>query len=280
MIDDHAGDAGEHERPLVHWSGPADAAGVQRVLIVDDEETLAQYLQLWLERTPYIKASIATSGAEALQRLAEEPYDLLITDYCMPGMNGIALATRVRDLYPRMVIVVLTACDSEELRRQAAELAIHRVLAKPVTLADLRTTILQALLTSHATTVPQAQLSFLVAESDQRVASTLQILLKSDFDCDVVIAADGGDALELCAQRSFQLLVVDYELPGIDGTALAERVRALDPESAVVLLTTSQDENLRARAAGVPVHALLHMPTTVPEIRQAVLSALLGRKGT
>ncbi len=276
MIGAHGMHADKHERPSARWSRAAGAAGVQRVLIVDDEETLAQYLQLWLERIPYIRASIATSGERALQLLAAETYDLLITDYCMPVMDGLSLAARVRDLYPSMVIVILTAHDSEELHRQAARLSIQGVLTKPVALPDLRIAVLKALLTTHGTAVPESGLSFLVVDANEDVAAILQGLLVHLFDCEVVTVANSDEALQQCAQRSFSLLVVNYEMPELAGATLARRVRALDPAIAVVLLTTSRDEDLRARTAGMPIHVLLRMPATLPELRQAVLRALTG----
>jgi len=118
---------------------------VRRILVVDDEESVALTLEAGLERVPNSEVAIATSGDQALQLFEEKPFDLLITDYKMPGTDGMTLATRVRQLYPKTIIILVTAYSSEELRQQAARVSIQRILDKPVKLADVRAVAIEAL---------------------------------------------------------------------------------------------------------------------------------------
>jgi len=118
---------------------------LRRILIVDDEENVALILQDGLERLPNCEITIATSGEQALRLFEQRPFDLLITDYKMPGADGMTLATRVRQLCPRTVIIMITAYGDETLREQAARASIQRVLDKPVGLAEVRRVALEAL---------------------------------------------------------------------------------------------------------------------------------------
>ena len=118
---------------------------LRRILIVDDEENVALTLQDGLERLPNCEINIATNGEQALQLFEQQPFDLLITDYKMPGTDGITLAARVRQLYPRTIIIMITAYGDETLREQAARVSIQRVLDKPVGLAKIRCVALEAL---------------------------------------------------------------------------------------------------------------------------------------
>jgi CheY-like chemotaxis protein/two-component sensor histidine kinase len=111
---------------------------LRRILIVDDEENVALTLQAGLERLPQCEITVATSGLRALEHLEQEPFDLLITDYKMPGTDGLALATRVRQLYPQISIIMVTAYGDESLRREAAGISIERVLDKPIKLDEIR----------------------------------------------------------------------------------------------------------------------------------------------
>ena len=122
-----------------------EGVALQRILVVDDEENIALILQEGLEGLPYCQVAIATSGKQALQMFGQQPFDLLITDYKMPEINGIALATRVRQLYPQTAIVMLTAYSSAELCEQAAHAAVRRVLDKPVKLTEIRSVASEAL---------------------------------------------------------------------------------------------------------------------------------------
>ncbi len=131
--------ATEAERPM------DKIAACRRVLVVDDEENVALTLQDGLEKLPNCDISIATSGDQALLLFEKQPFDLLITDYKMPGTDGMTLATRVRQLYPQTTIVMITAYSSEELRAQAASASIQHILDKPVKLAEIRSVALEAL---------------------------------------------------------------------------------------------------------------------------------------
>jgi len=118
---------------------------LRHILIVDDEENIAMILQDGLERLPNCEITIATSGEQALRLFEQQSFDLLITDYRMPGTDGITLAVRVRQLYPRTVIIMITAYGDETLREQAARASIQRVLDKPVGLIEVRCVALEAL---------------------------------------------------------------------------------------------------------------------------------------
>ncbi len=110
----------------------------RRILLVDDEEFVTQSLQAGLEKLQTFEVVAANSGEEALRLLEEEPFDLLIADYKMPGVDGITLADQVRHLYAQMAVVMLTAYGSDWLRDQAESVAIRQVLDKPVRLAQIR----------------------------------------------------------------------------------------------------------------------------------------------
>ena len=118
---------------------------MRRILIVDDEENVALTLQNMLRKLPRCDIVVATGGEQALQLFEQQPFDLLITDYKMPGMDGITLAARVRQLYPRTAIIMITAYGSDELRGQAARISIQSVLDKPVGLVEMRSAALEAL---------------------------------------------------------------------------------------------------------------------------------------
>jgi CheY-like chemotaxis protein len=118
---------------------------LRRILIVDDDETVAMTFQSILEILPNCEFAIANSGEQALRLFERQPFNLLITDYRMPNTNGIMLAKRVRQLYPQTITVVVTAYGNDELREQAARASVWRVLDKPVNFTELHAVVLEAL---------------------------------------------------------------------------------------------------------------------------------------
>jgi CheY-like chemotaxis protein len=120
-------------------------AMMRRILVVDDEENVALTLQAGLEQLPNCEVAVATSGEQALQLCEQRPFDLVVTDYKMPGTDGMMLAARVRQNYPETAIVMITAYSSDDLREQAARASIQRILDKPVKLTEVRLAALEAL---------------------------------------------------------------------------------------------------------------------------------------
>lgn len=118
---------------------------MRHILIVDDEENVALTLRYMLQKLPGCDIAVATGSQQALWFLKQRPFDLLITDHRMPGIDGMTLVAYVRQLYPRMAIIVITAYSSDALREQAAYFSIPHVLDKPLELAEIRRAALEAL---------------------------------------------------------------------------------------------------------------------------------------
>ena len=141
-----AGDAAAAAPPPERTTAArAPLGGGQRILVVDDEPALLEVSRRLLERLGYA-ADTAASAEEALRRLAEAPgaYDLVITDYTMPGMNGVELAERVREV--SAVPLVLTTGASGPLTAEGARrLGFAGLMLKPVSTATLAETVLLAL---------------------------------------------------------------------------------------------------------------------------------------
>ncbi|MEW5738207.1 MAG: ATP-binding protein [Myxococcota bacterium] len=116
-----------------HARRPAAVALSARVLLVDDEAGILRALQQHLTSAG-VQVTVANSGAEALALAAQHPFDTLITDVSMPGMQGTALAARLREKAPELPIVFITG-HSEGADLTAMPRSV--VLSKPVKLEAL-----------------------------------------------------------------------------------------------------------------------------------------------
>lgn len=79
-----------------------------RILIAEDEPDMRKILRLYLEKEGY-EVSVAPDGCEAFEMLCAQPFDLLVADWMMPRMDGIALCKEARAYFPQLKIIVLTA---------------------------------------------------------------------------------------------------------------------------------------------------------------------------
>jgi DNA-binding NtrC family response regulator len=111
----------------------SEAAGV---LIVDDEYSTRDSLCHWLARDAY-RTGTARNGKEALQRLQESCWDVVLLDIRMPGMDGIELQRRMHRLYPGLVVIMITAYASVATAVRALKDGAFDYVTKPIDPTEL-----------------------------------------------------------------------------------------------------------------------------------------------
>ena len=102
----------------------------RRVLVVDDEQIVRDLLMVTLSSADY-DVEAAGDGADAIGRLQVQPYDLLITDVRMPGVDGLSVVREARQRSKTMAIVIITGASSEAIAIEAINLGVNGYLTKP-----------------------------------------------------------------------------------------------------------------------------------------------------
>ncbi|KMO39570.1 MFS transporter [Methylobacterium tarhaniae] len=115
-----------------------------RILLVDDEEPIRGFLKRGLEMDGHTVVT-AVDGSDGLDRLAENAFDLMLTDIRMPLMDGIALSLAAKRDYPDLTILLMTGFADQRERARGLDAIVADVLTKPFTLADMRATVSRTL---------------------------------------------------------------------------------------------------------------------------------------
>jgi two-component system response regulator YesN len=118
---------------------------MQRILVVERDQSVALTLRDGLEGLPNCEVIVASSGEHALKLCEQLPFDVLLTDYKMPGMDGLTLATRVRELCPQTRVVMVTGYRDDTLWQKPAAAFVRSILDKPVGLVEIRSVVSDAL---------------------------------------------------------------------------------------------------------------------------------------
>ncbi len=123
-------------------AGPAPGAGIQRILVVDDQEIICDLIQQQLAEDGHT-VETAGSGEEALEKIAGSEFDLIVTDQSMPGMTGEELAVATKERHPGTSVILLTGFGGADAETQDTAAGVDMVLGKPATAFDLRRAIVQ-----------------------------------------------------------------------------------------------------------------------------------------
>ena len=270
-----------------------------KVLIVDDSRTnrriLEEMLGSWEMRLKSVEGGEQALAELSAAREAGEPYALVLTDLLMPGMDGFNLIERIR-LRPELsttTIMMLTSAGNRGDGARCQELGLAAYLMKPIRQSELREAIARVLgareqegaiplLTRHSlhdALDPGVALRVLLAE-DNQVNQRLATRLLEKRGHRVTIAANGREALEALEKESYDLVLMDLQMPEMDGfeatAAIREKERKSGKHQTVVALTAHAMKGDRERCLAAGMDGYLSKPIRPQELDD-VLDAHMRR---
>lgn len=214
-----------------------------RVLVVDDNQTNRRILRDMLSNWG-LQATISTSAAEALHLVAEaatssQPFQLVISDYNMPEMDGLSLAKELlaRKYYRPNAVIMLTSGVRQQDEQEFRRLGVSAQLLKPAKQSEIYNAIVVALAAEHqvgSVAVPAGDSSSqptsgpawrVLLTEDNKVNQKLAIGLLEKMGHHVTVAHNGVEALEFLEKGSFDLVLMDVQMPEMDGFHATQVIR-------------------------------------------------------
>ncbi len=268
---------------------PARTGETPRVLVVEDSTTSRHIMALQLTAWG-VANDAADDGLAALAMLRDakgvgRPYGLVISDIHMPGMDGLALARLLRDQEkfgaPRFVLMTIDKAPFDAAA--VSQLGITTILHKPVKQQQLFSAVFgdnpaerrlpQAPPATTAAAVP-ARRRILVADDNavnQKVA--LRQLKKLGFAADAV--GSGLEALDALARIAYDLVLMDCQMPEMDGYEATALIRVRDRDTArhtrIVALTASASDSDREKCLAAGMDDFIPKPVRIDELSAALL---------
>ncbi|HVV53849.1 MAG TPA: two-component regulator propeller domain-containing protein [Mucilaginibacter sp.] len=221
----------------------------KRILVVDDNSTNRSIMAAQLQQWKFVPV-MAETGKKALKLLAEDPdISLIISDMNMPGMDGVQLARTVREKYPDIHIILLSSVGNEQSRSESH--LFNVVLSKPAKHHVLYKHIVDQLKNGKTSREPQPvktqfsadfaehhPMEILVAEDNlvnQKLA--VHILTKMGYKPDV--ASNGHEAINCVARKRYDLVLMDVQMPEMDGLEATQFIRENMTEQPVIVAMTA-----------------------------------------
>lgn len=181
---------------------------MEKILVVDDEQSLREVLSIMLKRAGYVVTSVA-DGEEAIEHLNKEIFDLVITDLRMPKVDGMEVLKAVKSASPETVVLVITAFATADSAVEAMKQGAYDYLTKPFQVDEVQLIIRNALEKRRLTTenmllkremASQSSFAQLVGQSEamQKVFDVVRKV--ADSKSNVLICGESGTGKELVAR--------------------------------------------------------------------------------
>jgi signal transduction histidine kinase/DNA-binding response OmpR family regulator/PAS domain-containing protein len=255
----------------IEWRGPikisasvGDVMANTRVLVVDDESDITEYFAELLKGY-YIQADTAESGIEAIA-LAQKakgggrPYHIAFVDWKMPELSGAETAEAILEILPDCKIIIISAYGWEEIKDSFKEVAQRYAvdfMPKPIPPSDIYNRIVSLLdievRNANATDFKGKRI--LLVE-DVEVNRLIVTDLLEDTGCIIDEAENGQIALDMVVDQHYDLILMDMQMPVMDGLTATKRIRTFDTETPIIAMTANafREDAEACLAAGMNAH--------------------------
>jgi two-component system sensor histidine kinase/response regulator len=264
------------------------------VLVVDDNRINCRILEETLAGWGMRPIS-AESGSEALRILKEANagggrFPLVLLDVQMPGMDGFTVAERIEadTLFGSPAIIILTSAGLRRDTERCRDLGIKAYLSKPIRRSSLIKAISAALLPPSEAARPtpvtidmprnaSGSLAILLAE-DNLVNQRLAVRILEKQGHTIIVAETGRQALEILAQRSFDVVLMDVQMPDMDGfeatAAIREREKTTGRCIPIIAMTANTMTGDRQRCIEAGMDDYISKPIQTEELFEVIRKAM------
>ena len=258
-----------------------------KALVVDDDFNTCDSVTKMLVKVG-MRAEWTLSGKEAVLRARQsiemsDAYHAYIIDWRLPDMNGIEVTRQIRSLHDDTPIIILTAYDGSDIEMEAKAAGVTAFCSKPMFMSDLRETLISALGQKPADAVqrllPEKNADFkgkhiLLVEDNALNREIAQEILR-EYGFLVDTAENGAVAVEkvsTAAPGSYDLVLMDVQMPIMDGYTATRKIRALDdPARAklpILAMTANAFDEDRRNALESGMNGFLSKPIVIGDLVQ------------
>jgi CheY-like chemotaxis protein len=260
------------------------------VLVCDDNPTNRSWLAALLKNWG-MQATLAEDGFAALAILQQQTFDFILLDGHMPGMSGFEVARQLQQQGCQADIIMLTSSGERGDGRRCLELGIGGYLTKPVPQEELLATLCQLrgepgdnqarLVTRHSVQEVKQQRHVLLVE-DNEVNQKLAQAILSRRGWLVSVAGDGAQALDMIAAQAFDLVLMDMQMPVMDGLEASRRIRQHEgdahlPRLPIVAMTANAMKGDRERCLAAGMDGYVSKPVEARRLFDEIERVFAGQ---
>jgi CheY-like chemotaxis protein len=207
-----------------------------RILVVDDEPGICDIIEKTFSYIGF-SVSTATNAKKALSILEKEKPRIVFLDLIMPDMDGLELLTKMKQISPDVIVIVVTARKEEDAKEEAVRLGADEFIAKPFSRNYLRDVVVQKIKDVLDKGGHMKKPRILIVDDEKDARDNLSAFISRRFDCDIEEAGDGREAIEKVKAAQPDVILLDIKMPGISGIDAIGEIKKLSPNSRIIVVS-------------------------------------------
>jgi DNA-binding NtrC family response regulator len=241
------------------------------ILLVDDELKIREMFYELFSLRGY-KIITASGGEEGIEIMKKEKPDLVLLDIKMQTMDGIEALKRMREFDAKTGIIMLTALEDADLDRQARLNGATGLMRKSwgiLTIAKIVSSLLEEKLEFS-----EDKKRILIADDETQICLLLKdFLAKKGFK--PTIASSGEEALEKIKQENPIIVLLDINMPGMDGLMTLKKIKEIGEHIGIIVITGMADTNIAEQAIKLGVYDYIVKPVNFRYLEFCLISKII-----
>ncbi|MFC1508214.1 response regulator [Candidatus Omnitrophota bacterium] len=251
------------------------------ILVVNNELSLREGIRSELDMKGHSVATVP-SAEQALAIVFQEVFDLILLDINLPGGTGISLLKKIRESKKALPIVIYSKTLTDELEKEAVASGASKVLKKDTAILEIVEQIGKIVSTKEPVIQEAAEKkekSLLVVDDEENIRRLLVEFFRTK-DYKVVEAESGEKALEIARSEKFSMVLLDIDMPGMNGIATLPKLLEIDPKLGIVMVTGNQDDEKVGKAMELGASGYVIKPFDFSYLELVVMSKLAAIEGS
>ena len=228
-----------------------------RIMIVDDDVNFADTTADLLNERGFDCIGVH-SGHEAIHKVREMVFDVILLDVRMPVMNGIETYKEIKKINPDVVIIFVTAYRMDELAKDALKEGKYGLVYKPIDINKIIKVIERS---------KKGGALIMIVDDDRNTCETFKNNLE-EHGYIVTTALNGDDAITIAKERPHEIIFIDVKLPPLNGLVTYLDMKKINPDVVAVMITGYREEmeEIVTTAIDHGAYGCLYKPFGVDEV--------------
>ena len=246
-----------------------------KVLVVDDEVQIRELLRDVLFKEGYEVTTVPSAG-QSVEIMFREPFDLVLLDINLADESGIAVLKKIREFRKKIPVVIYSGIVTAELEKEARMAGANEVLSKDIGISQLVVQIGKIVkakdrIFSDSSRIKKKQV--LIVDDETGVRHVLRDFFKAK-GYRTLEAENGEKALELACSEKISVVLLDINMPGMDGLTTLEKLLEINPKLGIVMVTAEQDDGKVKKAVELGAYGYVLKPFDFLYLDLVVVSKL------